>query len=80
MNLIITRADDNIKEMTQYTIPIMEEYAKKCGADFKILSHDPPFLTSDNKPHYRILKVYDLLDEYDRVLCLDAYMIINKDS
>ena len=77
--LIITRADDNIKAMTDITLPIMREYAKKCDADFKIISGDAPFLSGDNLPHYRILEVADLLDEYDRVLCLDADMIINKD-
>ena len=45
--LIITRADDNIKAMTDITLPIMREYAEKCIADFKILSHDPPLLSGD---------------------------------
>ena len=76
--LIVTRADNNIKQMTNITLPIMENYAQKCNADFKIMSHKAPFLTSDNKPHYRILKVMELLEEYDRVLCLDADMLINK--
>tara|TARA_R110001606_G_C15389005_1_gene651282 strand:+ start:2950 stop:3645 length:696 start_codon:yes stop_codon:yes gene_type:complete len=79
-NLIITRADSNIKEITDITIPLMEEYAKNCNADFKIISEQPPFLTGDNKPHYRILKVRDYLEEYNRVLCLDADMIINKNT
>lgn len=77
--LIITRADDNIKAMTDITLPIMREYAEKCDAEFRIISNDAPFLTGDNLPHYRILEVADLLDEFDRVLCLDADMIINKD-
>jgi len=77
-NVVITRADENIKEMTDITLPIMRKYVESLGADFIILNHIPPFLTADNKPHYRILKVYDLFDEYDRILCLDADMIINK--
>ena len=48
--LIVTRADDNIKEMTNITFPLIEEYAKKCGADFKVLSHTPEINTYDNKP------------------------------
>ena len=76
--LIVTRADGNIKEITDITLPIMEEYAEKCNANFKIISDPPPFLTGDNKPHYRILKVREFLEEYDRVLCLDADMLINK--
>lgn len=77
--LVVTRADDNIKQMTDITLPIMREYAEKCGADFKIISEPAPFMTDDNKPHYRIIKVRDFLEEYDRVLLLDADMIINKD-
>lgn len=79
-NLIVTRADSNIKEITDITLPLMEKYAEKCNADFKIISEPPPFLTGDNKPHYRILKVRDYLEEYDRALCLDADMIINKNT
>jgi|3_EtaG_2_1085321.scaffolds.fasta_scaffold75843_2 hypothetical protein len=76
---IVTRADENIKEMSDITHVPMREYAERCGADFKILSHDPPFMTEDNKPHYRCLKIIDLFDEYDRILMLDSDMLINKD-
>ena len=56
---IVTRADGNIKNMTDITLPVMREYAKKCGADFKILSHKPQATTWDKKDHYRILKCQD---------------------
>jgi lipopolysaccharide biosynthesis glycosyltransferase len=79
MRLIVTRADDGIKEMTDITLPIMRGYAEKCGADFKVLSHTPDVKTYDNKPHYRILEVYDLFEKYDRILCLDCDMLISKD-
>jgi len=75
---VLTRADSNIKEMTDITLPIMRKYAESMGCDFIILDHDPPFLTLDHKPHYRILKMYDLFDEYDKILHLDADMLINK--
>lgn len=75
---IVTRADDNIKEMTDITFLSIKSYASKVGADFIVLSDPPPFLTSDNKPHYRILKVGDLLNKYDRILCIDSDVIINK--
>tara|TARA_R110000824_G_scaffold2372_4_gene11141 strand:- start:272 stop:961 length:690 start_codon:yes stop_codon:yes gene_type:complete len=76
---IVTRADDNIKEMTKLTFPGIQEYAERIGADFKVLSHTPPVMTDDNRPHYRIFEVGNLLDEYDRILCLDCDVIINKD-
>lgn len=75
---LVTRADENIKKMTNITLPPMKEYAKRIGADFIQLDHKPPLLTDDNKTHYRILKVRDILEEYDRVLCLDADMLVNK--
>jgi len=64
---LITRADSNIKEMTDITLPVIQEYADKIGAEFINLDHDAPFLTEDNKPHYRILKVIDLFDSFDRI-------------
>ncbi len=76
--LIVTRADDKIKFYTKYTIPLIKRYAKFCNADFLILSHNPPFLTNDNAPHYRSIKVMEILDIYDRVLMLDADTLINK--
>lgn len=79
MNLVVTRADSNIKELTDITFPAIKEYAKKINADFKVLSQKPIIMTDDNKPHYRILEVSNLLDDYDRILCLDCDMIINKD-
>lgn len=75
---LVTRADDNIKAMTDITFPSIKGYADKIGADLIVLSEDPPFLTSDNKPHYRVLKTYDILDNYDRALLLDADMLVNK--
>jgi len=75
---VVTRADGNIKEMTDITFKSIKEYAKRVGADFKVLSHEPPVMTSDNNPHYRILEVGNLLDEYDRIFCIDCDMIINE--
>lgn len=76
---IVTRADNNIKEMADITLPVMRQYADKCKADFIVLSGEPPFLTEDNKPHYRILEVEKLFDTYDRILHLDADMLVTKE-
>lgn len=74
--LVVTRADNNIKEMCDLTHPLIIKKATDWGAEFKILSHDPPFMTDDKLPHFRILKVKDLLFEYDRVLVMDTDMLI----
>lgn len=75
MNLIVTRADDNIKDMCEITHPPLKKYAKKCNADFKIITceNSPP------KSHYRIMQLKGLLNKYDRVLVLDSDMLVLKD-
>lgn len=72
---IVTRADAKL-EYFKFVKPIFVDYAKKCNADFIILDHLPPFFTEDNRPHWRILKVLQLLEKYERVLLLDADMLI----
>ena len=74
--LITTRADEGIKEMTDITHPLIKKYAQRVGADFMVLDHTPPSDSGDGRPHYRILKHYDLHEEYDRILHIDSDMII----
>ena len=71
---IATRADNTIKEMTDITHPIMREYAKKIGADFIILDEK-----RTDSTHYRILKLYDLFNKYDRIISMDSDVIITPD-
>lgn len=77
--LIVTRADSGINDITKLTFPLIKDYCVKCGADFEVLSHVPPVMTDDNHPHFRILYLFTLYDEYDRILSLDSDMLINKD-
>lgn len=77
--LVVTRADENIKGISKISFPLLKLYAEKCNADFMCLDHNPPFMTDDGLPHFRILKVQELLDTYyDRVLILDADMIVRQ--
>lgn len=71
---ITTRADSNIKEMTDITHPIIQKYADKIGADFIVLD-DPKGL----HPHYRILQFYELFDKYDRIISFDSDIVIAPD-
>jgi lipopolysaccharide biosynthesis glycosyltransferase len=75
---VTVRADDNIKSMTQLTFPIIEKFCKKCGAEFIVLDHTPLIMSDNNLPHFRIMKLYELLDTYDRIINLDADIVINK--
>ena len=78
--LITTRADDNVKWLSDITHPVFREYAKFCNADFMVLDHEPPIMSWDNRPHFRITKHYDLHEEYDRILHLDTDIIVNKNA
>ena len=57
---IVTRSDDNIQTMSELTHPSIKSYANKCEADLLILDKEPPVMTEDNRPHYRIVHVYDI--------------------
>ncbi len=72
--LVVTRSDDSQNEMARITHPIIREYSDKCEADFMILSDNLGYKSS----HYRILKLYDLFEEYDRILSLDTDILILK--
>ena len=76
MNLVVTRADDNIKGMTNLTLPFMKAYAEKIGADFRVLSDAPKLLTADGMPHYRILQAKEYFKDYERILSIDADAIV----
>jgi len=72
-NLIVTRADDGIKEMCEITHPGLKWYAKKCGATFEALSD-----AKDLHPHWRILFIKELFEEYDRIAVIDSDVLILK--
>jgi len=76
--LVATRADSNIKAMTDITHPLIQSYCKKIGADFKVLAQDSECKEGKRKNHYRITAIKELLEEYDRVLSIDSDVVINK--
>jgi lipopolysaccharide biosynthesis glycosyltransferase len=73
-NVIVTRSDDNVKQLTDITHPMLKKYADKCDANFIIL-------TDDKKPpesHWRILQMYDILTKYNRAIILDSDIILKN--
>jgi len=76
--LVTTRADKKIKDMTDLTHPIIKRFAREWEADFSILNHISGCDVGNGKYHYRIMKLYDLLTEYDRILVIDSDVLINK--
>jgi len=77
--LVTTTADKKIKDMTDLTHPIIKKFAKKWDADFLVLDQDADCDVPMGKIHYRIMELYNLLDEYDRIVQLDSDIVINKD-
>jgi lipopolysaccharide biosynthesis glycosyltransferase len=76
--LLTTMSDKNVCEYTKYTLPIFEMWAKKWGADFKVLDD-----LSYNKLgfamwNYRSMVFYDWLNDYDQIIYMDSDIIINK--
>jgi hypothetical protein len=77
--LITTRADGGIKDWTDITHPIIKNYAKKVGADFKVMSHKSNCNDGDGKWHYRIFKHKELHKDYDRILHIDSDILLAPD-
>ena len=78
--LIVTRADENIRDITDVSFPLIQRYAKQCGADFMVLDGDSPCNVGNGRYHYRIMAVGELLRSgYDRVLHLDADIILSPE-
>ena len=77
--LVTTIADRNIKEMTDLTHPIIKKFTRKWGADFLILDQDADCDVPIGKIHYRIMQLYYLLIEYDRIVQLDSDIVIMPD-
>lgn len=75
--LMATCADGKIMDYAQYTLPIQKMWSEKWGADHIILN-DPAY-SRRAMWNYRTLIFYEMLKEYDRILYVDADIIINKD-
>jgi len=76
--LITTRADSKITEMTEITHPILSSYAERCGADFKVLTKDSDCTVGHGRWHFKILQLNELLDDYDRIICIDSDILIKN--
>jgi len=79
MNAIVTRYDENIKDYTKFTLPTIEAYAKKLKVEIIVLNEEPLLLTADLQKHYRVLEIKKILESVDRVLMLDADILIRPD-
>ncbi len=78
--LIATRADQNIKDLTEITHPVFKKFAKSWNADFLTLDekYDAIDCPGLGRIHYRIFELDNLLNDYDRILSVDSDMLITK--
>jgi lipopolysaccharide biosynthesis glycosyltransferase len=75
--LVVTRADNRVKKITELTHPVLRNYAKKCNADFNVTTG--PSDEPHPKYHYRSHKIYPMFDDYDRILHIDSDILV-KDN
>jgi lipopolysaccharide biosynthesis glycosyltransferase len=61
--------------MFDLTMPTIKSYAGKMHADFLVADSISVF----SLPHYEKLKIHDYLDRYDRIIYLDADVLVRKD-
>ena len=74
--LIITRADDAIKQMTDISHPVIKKSASKWEADFLPLDHVAE-CDGNGRFHFRIMMCYDLYENYDQILSLDSDVLLS---
>ena len=79
--LVTTRADKTVQGWADLVHPIFKDYAARIGADFKILDatlncNEAKTGIGDGLWHFRIMKHYDLHDEYDRIVQFDSDILL----
>ncbi len=63
-------------EMGAVTHPLLASYAKKIGADFKVITEQK---ISKTTPHWEKFQIAELFDTYDRILFFDTDIIVRGD-
>jgi len=82
--LLTTRADQTVSGWAELVHPVFKRYADRVGADFAILDEssnceEASSGIGDGLWHFRIMKHYDLHEEYDRILHLDSDILLTPE-
>lgn len=72
MNAIVTMAFGPALDYSKYTLPIMGRYAKRIGADLCVIDQPYPNV----HPCFAKFKLGEYLDRYERVIHLDADIMV----
>jgi hypothetical protein len=76
-NAVVTLCiGDEFKKLSELTHPIIKKYADKIGADF--INLDSQRL-STSTPHWEKFRIFNLLEDYERIIYLDTDVIIRED-
>ncbi len=75
----------NGKTILNYTKPLLEQYCKRTNSDLVIIDKPLYNIKSKHKKKYNYLKfeknqIYNLFENYDKVLRLDLDIVINPDA
>ncbi|QPG06396.1 hypothetical protein IT774_04180 [Salinimonas marina] len=69
---------EEIGSLAKYTVPTMEAYAKKVGADFKQLGKTE--ISDKYLEPYEKNQIRKFFDKYDKVLFIDADILVTPDA
>ena len=75
--LLLTGYNDHFAPLGDLTAPVMLSYAGKCGYDFKCFRHPGSAIEAT---WHKIQATLDGLAHYDRVLWIDADILITNDT
>lgn len=74
--IVTIATTDTHKSILAETLGLMKEYAERIGAEIHVVTSDDPSIRIG---HYRKIKVLnEILDRYDRVLWIDADVLISR--
>jgi len=75
-NAVVTiTIGEDFKRLAALTHPRLKAYAERMGAEFVVI--DKPI--SKISPHFEKYQMFDLLNEYDRIVYLDTDLIVKDD-
>ncbi len=73
---MVTRCDSNAAQLAEVTHCILKDYANQWGCDFIVLDELEDWMTDYELAHYRIFKVREILEKYERVVIIDSDIVI----
>lgn len=77
MNAVVTvTIGQEYERLARLTHPTISAYASKIGADFVVFDKKEVATTT---PHFEKLKIYHLLNKYERIIYLDTDVIVRRD-